>query len=328
MSRRSTRRPLLISGRSFAAVCFVFVVAGVVFAGQTLENGVYRLDGANSSYEEGCQPPCACPIWTTPAYGVMRVALAQRDEWFEHYRITNVRLIVDRFGSKQEYVGEGTYVIGGDFAYVQRLELDLRDTIGNEVRHYDSGWAQVHSPTGAVLDIAVAVNGFFCFDYVFRIVADRVDDRELTPYRLAATSTYQEGCFDPCDCILYEPQRMTGTFRLVEIRSEWALREFVLMDVSWRIDGGTHSEGAPRAVGTGSYRLVGDFTETQELVLDLRFGETGPLHFRSEVEVFHRFPRIDIGATINGMVCFDRVLRIDARPIRLLPERASSLATD
>ena len=89
-----------------------------------------------------------------------------------------------------------------------RLELDLRLS-ESAVEHFDSGW--VIGPSLPHIQITISIHGMYCYDSVFVVDADPVPASEIQPYALVPGSTFQRGCFEPCDCPIGQEQPLAGT---------------------------------------------------------------------------------------------------------------------
>lgn len=120
-----------------------------------------------SNYQEGCFEPCMCPMLLNETLeGSFVLDLISRDEGMDIYEI---REIDWQFIQGEETVhvsGTGLYLIGHQ---TQSMALDLK--VGDAaIQHFESGIVplQVEFPE---ISIAAAVNGFFCYDFVFCIDA-------------------------------------------------------------------------------------------------------------------------------------------------------------
>lgn len=131
-----------------------------------LGSSQYKLT-SNSSYIEGCYDPCMCPIWMNNSLqgSFMLTAVDQAGD----VEVFEVGAIDWHFVREDETIavtGSGYYWIDGD---QHQLVLDL--LVGDAaVDIYDSGLvARVSEFPGII--IAVAENGFFCYDHVFDLKA-------------------------------------------------------------------------------------------------------------------------------------------------------------
>ncbi|MGE0479410.1 MAG: hypothetical protein AB7Q17_02950 [Phycisphaerae bacterium] len=275
----------------------------------------YRLS-ANSSFLRGCFDPCACPISEyAPVLGTFRLERAPSDPLFDHYRVTDVNWIVP--GLDARVTGSGTYRIGGEVAIQHQLVLDLQ--IGNEdPLHFDSGLV-VGTAAFPRIAIAIAVNGFYCFDHVFEIEAAPVSPREIRPYRLLAGSTYQEGCWDPCDCILWPEQPMRGSFNLLALGSTGGFSYYAALDVRLGVLAPSVISAATIR-GSGIYQVSSVVADPprQRLRATLAVRSDPPAKFDSGlVAAVATFPRIDVLVSMNQLVCYDRAVHIVAAPLAL-----------
>src|SRR5262245_28998185 len=154
----------------FASACAA-AAAGVALAGSS-PSGVpvpYELTSA-SEFQKGCFPPCRCPVLiATAVTGGFLLDHIETNPLFTIYAVKMVDLDVQYGGETTPVTGSGTYTVGGEVAYMQRMELDL--AVGNDpVEHFDSGWTSVNVPWPA-LDVTVSINDMVCFDTVIHIVA-------------------------------------------------------------------------------------------------------------------------------------------------------------
>ena len=274
---------------------------------------LYRLDAA-STYEEGCQPPCACPIASTDdLFGTLTIRFSAADPaGYLHYAIEDVNWVVDLLGNERRVTGSGEYRVGGQFALKHELQLDLSIDGATPVR-FDSGLV-LGGGAFPTIDIAIAQNGFYCWDRVFRVTASEVPAGQSVPFGLART-LYQEGCLPPCLCPI-SIQRTLGRFELLDLgpASDPAKRHYALLDISWR------TRPAPTPAGQtfegfGMYSLDAA-TVRQRLICDLTDGNGVRQRFDSGLvgggAAAPARIRVDIAA--NGFYCFDKVFRLRARP--------------
>lgn len=140
----------------------IMVICPPAIQGATL----YQLDEA-SSYQEGCFAPCMCPIMMTQTLrGTLLLVPAGSDGETRLFNIADIDWHFDSLGQDIAVTGSGVYTVS---MRQQRLELDLQ--AGDEVvRHYDSGLVPVVAQPPAI-SIAIAANGFFCYDHAFDIAA-------------------------------------------------------------------------------------------------------------------------------------------------------------
>ena len=128
-----------------------------------------------STLTEGCFPPCLCPIYLSePVVG--RLGLVEfpgvPNAPFRDFDVPFVEWRTHSGGEKVVITGSGHYRVGGEFALLQQLSLDL--AIGDEpVQHFDSGLV----PGGGGfpnLDIAISLHRGFCYDRVIDVVASPI----------------------------------------------------------------------------------------------------------------------------------------------------------
>lgn len=276
---------------------------------------LYRLE-SGSSFTRGCYPPCTCPIATTNQIrGTFRLTFDHQDSLFTYYRVDTVNWNVTLGDQEFRVIGSGTYKRGGEVAIQQQMILTLT-VDGQDPQTFDSGLV-ASSATFPDIDITVSVNGMVCFDTVVHIVARVVPAAEILPYALKS-STYEEGCFAPCDCPLHQFP-LSGTLRLVPlpnaatpIHQEWAV-----VDINWQTV--TTTPPGRTFTGFGNYAItqVGP-TANQRMQLDISeisSGTAAPTRFDSgTVAGGTQFPNIDINLSVHGFYCLDRAFLLHCRP--------------
>ena len=166
-------------GASFLRVIRVIRVIRVVAAlalvrasaAQASDPVAYELaDPSKLAY--GCMGPCACPvIFTGAVKGGMTLTLDGVSPLYTHYAVTDIAwsYVVPGTSRVAHVTGRGGYQVGGEFAAMQRMELDLV-TDGTLQQHFDSGLV----PGGGgfpAIDIEIHVHVNECIDSVFRVVA-------------------------------------------------------------------------------------------------------------------------------------------------------------
>ena len=138
-------------------------------------------------------------------------------------------------------------------------------------------------------------------------------DNAAVTYKLTADSTYQSGCFEPCACPILAEVPIEGTFRLTDHGFDGLSHVYDVTDVQWMV---ALPESVLRITGSGTYQRGGEFAATHQLQLGLTVGNDAIQRFDSGVlPGGNDFPAIDIVISINGMYCYDTVIRIVARPI-------------
>jgi hypothetical protein len=130
-------------------------------------------------------------------------------------------------------------------------------------------------------------------------------------------STFEWGCFGPCECPILDREPLTGTFSLRRNHVDPLFEYYDVLGVQWKIPGASTSQ-AVTITGAGVYRRGGEVALTQELTLDLSF-DGGPVQrFTSGVvPVVAPFPEIAAKISLHDMVCLDSVLTVDANPFGL-----------
>ncbi len=321
LSRRFAPRRLL--GR----LAGVFIAVGIVLPGIASGDAIYRLTQA-SSFQEGCFDPCLCPLTQeSPVPGTFRLRSTGSAGGFERYAVEDVHWKVPGRDPELRVSGSGSYTVGSpDTTAVRkhRLELDLR--LGESaVEHFDSGW--VVGPSLPHIQIQISIHGLFCLDRVFVVDADPVPESQIHPYALVDGSTFQRGCFDPCDCAIGQEQPLAGTFSLLPLSDNNGLfAEFGMIDARWKVQGSSYAT-PPDAVitGQGSYSVGGEFALQQRMEAELQVADEPPATFDSGWVVGGGgFPgQIDVEISKNGKVCFDTVMHVLAKAQPLPEPRAT-----
>ncbi len=284
---------------------------------------VYRLTEA-AAFQEGCFDPCLCPIGgELPVRGTLLVAPPVPGDVVDFFEVTEVNWVVGNPGETTHRItGGGSYRVtnyGGDV--LQALDLDL-SIDGGESQFFFSDFVPLVD-NAPVIDVTVSMNGLYCYDIAIRVSAAPVAAREILDYGLIGGSTYQQGCFDPCDCILELPVPMRGRFDLVELYDAGTWTEYAVIRALF----GVRGSGAADAMlntyqGAGRYIMIQGFAgplQAMELALTTPAG--GSLEFDSGLRTVDvPFPDIDIVLSMNDMVCFDRILTLRARrPAHVMP---------
>lgn len=310
--RKQVRKPAII----LAALAPTLAFASFAGAGDSPSAvpEIFRL-GKGTMFQEGCFPPCLCPIFAAASVqGTFTLTPDGFDGSFELFNVDDVNWTVQFGDSERRITGSGTYRIGqtDDSAQpLHRLELDLR--VGEDkTEHFDSGLLPVGDES--TFEIAVSINGMWCWDRVIVIEAAPVPPQDVRPYRLVRGSTYQHGCWDPCDCPIGPELGLLGTFDLVRLEANPFFSEFAVVNVRLRVPGPVSAD--PISIGGfGTYRIQAEFAVQNEMGLDLIVDDAERQHFGSGLVVGgFDFPRIDVVVSINGMFCLDTVLHLVAVP--------------
>jgi hypothetical protein len=297
------------------AGCAVLLLLGTAAASvpASAQTGtLYRLN-QDSSFQQGCFPPCLCPISAPVSVkGTFVLTPTGFDGLFNTYAVTDVNWVVSIGGTDMIVTGSGTYKIGGEFALQQELSLDLQ--VGsNMVQHFDSGLVAAGAKPFPDINVAISVNGRVCFDKVFAVSASPVPLDQIQPYRLLAGSTFQRGCVGACDCAIGPLDPIVGTFALVPLDTTPLFSEFAVVNVRWRARDPT---GRIPVRGFGTYRFGGEVAVVHQLKLVLKVDGEDPAQFDSGlVAGGGNFPRIDIRISESGAICFDTIIDLHAAPI-------------
>lgn len=145
--------------------------------------------------------------------------------------------------------------------------------------------------------------------------ADPVGANSGLILRMAPDATIQEGCFPPCLCPITVEQPVLGTLKLVYLGFINDEHSYRVEDVNWLVQG---SSPERRILGSGKYRIGSPDPITviqHRLELDLQVGDDPPAHFDSGWIVRSNSGVLDITVSINGMFCWDRVIRVHALPV-------------
>ncbi len=134
----------------------------------------YKLSGRHSTYEEGCQPPCLCPIlYQGPLTGGFTLVTLEDYGTVIEYAVVNVDWRVRPiYGPppSSRFVGYGRYTrISGFAGWWHQMELDL-SIDGGPLTLFDSGGINGGGEF-PLIDIALAKNNFFCYDIILDILA-------------------------------------------------------------------------------------------------------------------------------------------------------------
>ncbi len=312
-AKLETLRAMITCGVSLV----VMGTASPVASADPLEaasGAIYKLD-RDSVYQHGCFPPCFCPLLEQRGMGgTFKLRYAGLDGSVHKYAVQDVNWAVPFNEIPLRIVGSGVYRIGspGTLNVLQhRMELDLR--IGDEsVEHFDSGWIHLEQLSG--IHITLSMNDLYCWDTALYVHASRVPNDAIRPYSLVAGSTFQRGCWDPCDCLLGPELPMIGTFDLVMLEKNSFFIYFAVVDVRWGVRSTSLADSIP-ITGFGTYQLPAGFAIQQRLALDLVVGAEERTHYDSgSVVGGSEFPKIDVVVSIHGMECFDTVLHVVAKP--------------
>jgi hypothetical protein len=150
-------------------VCFDTVIGVVSSPVPATDLTTYTLN--NSTYEEGCLPPCECPIQSWPVGGTFRLVplpnatTPVRHEW----AVVNVNWATLSLTppSARRFNGFGSYkIVDVGPTSNQRMVLDLKELNGGTQSRFDSGTVSGGTQFPDI-DVDLAMNGFYCNDKVF-----------------------------------------------------------------------------------------------------------------------------------------------------------------
>ncbi len=128
----------------------------------------YALITPPSALEVGCQGPCECAVGFQPTYGSFVLVETGVDPLYTYYRVDRYIASFNNGPGAVSIVGTGHYRIGGEFAAMQQMTLDLQ--VWGQPHHFDSGLVPVRAPFPEI-DISCAVHGFACYDSVLVVEA-------------------------------------------------------------------------------------------------------------------------------------------------------------
>lgn len=139
----------------------------------------YGLITPPSSLQVGCQGPCACPIDVLPTYGSFELVKTGVDPLYTYYAVQRFIASFNNGPGAVAITGSGVYKVGGEFAAMQQMTLDL-DINGQSTQHFDSGLEPVNAPFPRI-EISCAVHGFHCFDSVLVVNAKPAEPSGIPP---------------------------------------------------------------------------------------------------------------------------------------------------
>ena len=181
-------------GRALRPVALMAALA--VPLGVTLVTGtparadLYALATPPSALEVGCFGMCGCAVRLTPTYGSFDLVYTGSDPLYANYDVVRYIASFNNGPGAVAIVGSGKYRIGGEFALVQQLTLDL-EVWNGPVLHFDSGLVPVGA-TFPAINVSCAVHGFQCFDSVIVVDAKPADATNTgpPPWRFGLEATW------------------------------------------------------------------------------------------------------------------------------------------
>jgi hypothetical protein len=172
------------------------------------------------------------------------------------------------------------------------------------------------------IQIPISIHGMYCLDRVFVVDADPVPESQIQPYALVEGSTFQRGCFDPCDCPIGQEQPLAGTFSLLPLSNNSLFAEYGMVDAGWKVQGSSYATPPDAPItGAGSYTVGGEVAVLQRMEAELQVADEPSASFDSgRVVGGAGFPdQIDVEISGNGKICFDTVMHVRAKA-QPLPE--------
>lgn len=274
-----------------------------------------------AEFQEGCFPPCLCPVfYTEDLGGTMRITpMSSPTAAVQRWRVTDVNWFVSWGTGSRRVTGAGVYsrtiLPGAPPSHRLELELAIDDEPADR---YDSGPQPLLSPfptVRPVFDLVVSRAGMVCYDRVFRVAVAIPPQSSIRQLDVAGTR-YLEGCFPPCLCPIMFVEEVRGTLDLVPLGRAGGMDNYAVVNARW--SSASPTPALPlTAYGFGILR-VGSPTILpviqQVMVMDLHVSGT-PGRFWSELHPAPVLPpAIDIGISENGRYCYDRAFDLIASP--------------
>jgi len=280
------------------------LVVMTLFSSQASGADLYSLQ-PGSTFSEGCVPPCRCAVWgPNEVYGTFVMGEGQAEGEITTYPIEEISWKVTFDGEiVHEILGSGTYRIGGTYAPMHQLELDL-NIDSCEPEHLDSGLV----PGGLEFpSISIPVSrGTECRDIWMEI--------EAAPaglYIAGRGSIYTEGCVPPCDCPTWMG-KLRGRFSLSPSGSDPLFRYYDIENITWIVFG--FESVMHRITGRGTYRIGGEFALMHQMELDIVIDGAETEHLDSGLIAGGAgFPRRISISLARGTFCYDISIDLDAR---------------
>jgi hypothetical protein len=141
-------------------------------------------------------------------------------------------------------------------------------------------------------------------------------DSAATLYSLITPpSAFEVGCFGPCECAVATTPTY-GSFSLVHTGRDPLFDYYAVENYIASFNNGP---GAVSIVGSGQYKIGGEFALTEELTLDLSIWGAPPQHFDSGMRPVGStpFPKINLSCAAHGFACYDTVVVVDAAPVNV-----------
>lgn len=291
--------------RMSSFIGLMVLAVAVAFSAQASGAVLYSLQ-PGTMFSEGCVPPCMCPVFSSDQVsGTFVMGAGLSDPLFTNYPIEEIRWIVYSFDGEilHEITGSGVYRVGGEFALMHQLELDI-SIDGSDLEHLDSGmiaggW---EFPTLSIRNVS---RGTECYDIWMDIVA-----APASTYFLGRRSTYSEGCISPCMCPIWMG-KLRGRFVMTRSGSDWLYDYYDVTDIAWFVVGA--GEVAHRITGRGTYKIGGELALTHQMELEISIDGGEPQHMDSGlVTGGSGFPRRLSIPLDRGTECYSIWINLDA----------------
>lgn len=298
-------------------------VAGAATAGgielPTNRETVYRLN-SGASYQDGCFEPCDCPLnEQADVIGTFVLGPLHIGDAFNFREVREVYWTVQRGNELLRITGDGGYFIsnwGEPPFHSMSLDLSIND---GPTQHFFSDLHQIESNDGSI-DLVVSINGVHCDDIVIDVEASPVAENEIRRYSLGNASTFQRGCFDPCDCLLEEPRSLIGGFGLVPLDPANTSLRFAVVQARFLALPPVNIAPPIELRGSGRYEQIHQQNVLQQRMTLLMHEDDANIEtllFDSGVTLVHvPLPRIRVTLDTNGQVCFDTVLNLHTGPVK------------
>lgn len=244
-------------------------------AAQVLDPIQYTLF-SQSQLAYGCMGPCACPVVFTPTMsGTFTFYRTSVDPLYTHYALLNIvwRYPVPGTAKTATITGHGTYDIGGEVAFMHRMQLDVT-TDGVLQQHFDSGLVPVCPCPGGVhvptIDIEVHSRQNVCIDSVLHVAAGPGTESVPPGSPAIQLTTTPNPTRSSADVVLMLARADAGEIVVLNVAGArvalLARGTFAAGENRWRWDGRTTS-GADAGAGVFWVRArLGTRTVTQGFV--------------------------------------------------------------
>jgi hypothetical protein len=169
---------LVSGGQNFPAINITMSVNGMQCFDTVIQinskpvpsSDVIHFGLKDSTYDEGCFPPCLCPLHVWPIQGPCDLVPLQNATTPIHHEWAVVNVHWNSLSTtpvpERRFVGFGTYAITEvGPSEEQRMVLDVTELNSNTANRFDSG--TVSGGNFPTIDINLAVNGFYCDDKAF-----------------------------------------------------------------------------------------------------------------------------------------------------------------